>query len=353
MLAGMRPIPLRPDAGALVERNVNALARVAIAKALARLDPRCDARNHLRTRWPEDSTGPLILRAASEPATLASNPALGRTLIADLIATIGPTGAGARLLQAGLQLVFGSASAIYVPGLEATADKVAFVREGAPVPVHGLAVTGALLEPRKLAVIVALSAEMIESSNAESLVTDALTRATSLAIDAALFDALPADDVRPVGLRYGIAASTASASTDPDAAMIEDLSALAATVSVIGGPIMFVTAPGRAAAVSLRTQRELPFPVLGSPAVAADDVIAIATQGIASATDAVPEISSSRMATVHMDTVPLPIADNADTLAAPTRSLWQTNAVGIKFRFNASWALRDPRGLAWLTATGW
>ena len=225
----MRPIPLRPDAGALVERNVNALARVAIANALARLDPRCDARHHLRIRWPDDSTGPLILRAASEPATLASNPALGRTLIADLIATIGPTGAGARLLQAGLQLVFGSASAIYVPGLEATADKVAFVREGAPVPVHGLAVTGALLEPRKLAVIVALSAEMIESSNAESLVTDALTRATSLAIDAALFDALPADDVRPVGLRYGIAASTASASTDPDAAMIEDLSALAAT----------------------------------------------------------------------------------------------------------------------------
>jgi hypothetical protein len=137
----MRPIPLRPDAGALVERNVNALARVAIAKALARLDPRCDARNHLRIRWPEDSTGPLILRAASEPATLASNPALGRTLIADLIATIGPTGAGARLLQAGLQLVFGSASAIYVPGLEANADKVAFVREGAPIPVHGLTAT--------------------------------------------------------------------------------------------------------------------------------------------------------------------------------------------------------------------
>jgi hypothetical protein len=55
--------------------------------------------------------------------------------------------------------------------------------------------------------------------------------------------------------------------------MIEDLSALAATVSVIGGPIMFVTAPGRAAAISLRAQRELPFPVLGSPAVAPNDVL--------------------------------------------------------------------------------
>ena len=105
---------------------------------------------------------------------------------------------------------------------------------------------------------------------------------------------------------------------------------------------MLVTALGRAAAISLRVQRELPFPVLGSPAVAADDVIAIATQGIASATDPVPEISSSRSATVHMNTV-----------AAPTRSLWQTATIGIKLRFNASWALRDPRALAWLSTTAW
>jgi len=49
-------------------------------------------RNHLRTRWPDDSTAPLILRAASQPATLAANPALGQTVIADLIATIGRIG---------------------------------------------------------------------------------------------------------------------------------------------------------------------------------------------------------------------------------------------------------------------
>ena len=117
------------------------------------------------------------------------------------------------------------------------------MREGAPIPVHGLTAAGALLEPRKLAVIVALSAEMIAGSNAEALVTDALTRATSLAIDAALFDAIAGDDVRPAGLRYDITASTASASTDPGEAMIEDMSALAAAVSVIGGPIMSLLRP--------------------------------------------------------------------------------------------------------------
>jgi hypothetical protein len=122
------------------------------------------------------------------------------------------------------------------------------------VPVHGLTATGALLEPRKLAVIVALTAEMIAGSNAEALVTDALTRSVGLAIDAALFDDVAGDDVRPAGLRYGIAASAASASTDPDQAMTDDLSALAGAVSAIGGPIIFVASPERAVAISLRAR---------------------------------------------------------------------------------------------------
>jgi hypothetical protein len=39
-----RPIPLRPDPRALLTRNVSALARACIAKAMVRLDPRSDAR---------------------------------------------------------------------------------------------------------------------------------------------------------------------------------------------------------------------------------------------------------------------------------------------------------------------
>ncbi|MFZ1896313.1 MAG: hypothetical protein WAU59_19920 [Rhodoplanes sp.] len=54
-----------------------------------------------------------------------------------------------------------------------------------------------------------------------------------------------------------------------------------------------------------------------------------------------------------MDTAPLPIADGAGTPAAPTHSLWQSNAIGIKLTFGASWALRDPRALAWMTVSEW
>jgi len=197
---------------------------------------------------------------------------------------------------------------------------------------------------------------MIESSNAEAFVTSALSQSVGLSLDNVLFDANPATSVRPAGLRYNIAALTASAATDPHAAMIQDLTKLAAAVAVIGGNIVFVAAPARVPAIQLWSYGPFGYDVLGSPALAANDLIAVASNGLASAVDAVPEIEASRLATLHMeDATPLPIGSTGTppTVAAPARSLWQTDTVGIKIRFNADWALRDSRALSWTTVTGW
>ena len=43
-----------------------------------------------------------------------------------------------------------------------------------------------------------------------------------LALDAALFDAVAGDDVRPAGLRHGIAALSASTNANLDEAMVEE-----------------------------------------------------------------------------------------------------------------------------------
>lgn len=98
--------------GALVARNVTAVARVAVAKAVARTERRSDDMAILKERFPDDPIAPLVLRAASQPSMLATDTALGRSVVADLIATIGPVGAGARLLKSGLQLVFENDSTI-------------------------------------------------------------------------------------------------------------------------------------------------------------------------------------------------------------------------------------------------
>jgi hypothetical protein len=70
---------------------------------------------------------------------------------------------------------------------------------------------------------------------------------------------------------------------------------------------------------------------------------------LASATDAVPEISSSRMATVHMVTASLPITDDAGADKIPVADQRCRNQASLQ----ASWALRDPRALAWITALEW
>ena len=162
MTEQLRPIPLRADYGAVARRNVGALARVAVIRAQAKLNSRRDERGLLRERWPDDPIAPLILRAATSPTSLSNAPALATLIIADILATIGPVGAGARLLQAGLQLTFDGHSDIIVPGLQASATNAGFVAEGAPIGVTDLVSTASTLVPRKIASIATFTRETIE-----------------------------------------------------------------------------------------------------------------------------------------------------------------------------------------------
>ena len=81
MTEQLRPISLRADYGAVARRNVNALVRVCIVKAIARLDRRQDERAILKQRWPDDPTAMLILRASTSPTSLSSAPALAASIV--------------------------------------------------------------------------------------------------------------------------------------------------------------------------------------------------------------------------------------------------------------------------------
>jgi hypothetical protein len=208
------------------------------------------------------------------------------------------------------------------------------------------------LEPHKLASIAVLTEEMISSSNAESMVRDALTRSVGLSLDHVLFDTNPVDTVRPAGLRNGVAASPASTSGDPFNAMIADLTSLAAQVAPVGGPIYFIAAPGRVTNLKMRAHHELTdFTVLPSGEIADDQIICIAVDGLVSAADSIPQIRVTREAALHMNDVPLPISDSG-TVAAPVESLWQSVNVGLNLRFNIDWGLRAP-AVAWMQGIGW
>src|SRR5262249_19088055 len=155
-----------------------------------------------------DAAAAYLVRAASSPATLASTTALTRTIIADFLAALGPQSAGAQLLERGLQLSFDGNAAISLPSFVADQNSVAFVQEGAPIPVRQFAIPTPVpqLVPRKMALITSLTNEMLASSNAEAFVRDVLLRNAALGLDKFLFDSTAGDAVRPAGLRYNIAA---------------------------------------------------------------------------------------------------------------------------------------------------
>jgi len=293
-----------------------------------------------------------VVRATSAPAmTSVAGWAkeLARLRVEGLDA-LAPMSAAAQLLQAGTVLSMGGEGAISVGGFTAAAANAGFVQEGNPIPVKQLVSAAATLLPYKVAAIAALTQEMIDSSNAETLIGEALMRSAGAALDAVLFDANAATAARPAGLRYNIAAQTASNSTDTFEAVFEDLATLVNAVAPVGGPgpYILIAAPGRIIGAQARfsSYSEEIVKFLGTPAVG-NDMICVAAQALVSALSPNPTIESGNAATLVMDdTAPV----TPDT-TQPTKSMFQTASVAVKMRWPVSWALRNPAGLSWLTPT--
>ena len=268
--------------------------------------------------------------AAVTPTSLGNFSPL-RTVVADFIEALAPASAGAALLGQGLQVTLDGVASVSCPAFLAAAGNVGWVTEAAPIPVRQLNVL-AMLTPDKLAVLCALSHEMLSGSNAEAFVRDALTQSAAQALDTAVLDANASTTARPAGLRYGISASTASALTDRTEAMLADIATVAGNALIV-----LVANPVRAMTLRLRAPRDLPVTVLASSAVAAGDLIAVAPPALVSALGNV-RIEASRDSTEHMfdpaEAISVPGSPNV--ISAPIRSMWQTDTVSLRLIMTAT-----------------
>lgn len=330
----------------------NSFVRLITARSIAQMKKGVSAEDVVEKLWPNDRlVAQLVTRASTAPAltTVTGWAAeLAHTVVADALEALGPASAAAALLKQGLVLTFDGYAGISVPNFVAAAGNASFVAESNPIPVRQLSSTPALLTPTKLATISVLTIEMMESSNAEQLIGDVLIRSAGLALDAVLFGTAAASSAQPAGLRNGIAATTASASTSE--AFIEDIGALSSAVSAVAGNgrIVLVASPGRVVTMGIRYINDAGnVQVLGSSAVG-NDVLAIAPAGLVAALSPEPEIETANAATLHMDTAPAALLT-----AAPVRSLYQTSSIAIKMRWPVTWALRTPAALAWVTPPVW
>ena len=329
----------------------NLFTRFVTAAAIAasrKVSPLTVAAEH----WPSDrDLNDLIVRASSAMAmTNVTGWAaeLTHRVVMEGLKALGPVSAAAQIFSRGLTLTTTGAELLSAPGIAAGPGFASFVQEGHAIPVRQLATTPAVINPHKVATIAVLTQEMVNSSNAEALITDALVQSVGSALDTVLFDTSAEDAIRPAGLRYNVAALTASTTSDAFEAVFEDIASLIDAIAPVAGtgPYVIVGSPGRAVGMNFRlTQVAENVVMLGSSAVGGN-LIAIAPMALACAMSPTPQIESATSGTLVMDTVP---GDPNSTIA--TKSMFQTDSQAIKVRWPISWALRDPRGIAWLTPT--
>jgi hypothetical protein len=157
---------------------------------------------------------------------------------------------------------------------------------------------------------------------------------------------------QPAGLLNGIAGLTPTVAGGAKSdVMADDLGKLINAISPVAGAGFFiVAAPEQAAALQFRLAQQVPN-VRASEALAAGTVIAIAPRAFVSIFET-PRVEASFEALVHEDTAATAIATGA-AIAAPTRSLFQTNAVGLRLACPVSWALRSTSAVAWMSGVNW
>lgn len=175
-------------------------------------------------------------------------------------------------------------------------------------------------------------------------------------LDASLFSATAAvTGVRPAGILNAVAALTPSAATPLIDAMTADIQSIAKALAPVAGasPPVLVAAPAQAAALALRTPRDL-WPVLECAALPDKTVIGLVPAALATVIEP-PRIDRGESAAVHMDTVPSDIstAGSPAVVAYPVGSMFQIDAVSLRLILPATWARRSPSAVAWIQNTVW
>jgi HK97 family phage major capsid protein/HK97 family phage prohead protease len=375
--------PRRPFAAPRKEiKPLDHLVRSMVVTALSKAQQR-DPYSVLKERYGEDiqtkAAFDVVSKAVSAPALTTTTgwaAELVQTAFLDLIETLIPVSVYPGLANRGPKFNFGRNGIISIPA-RSTATTVAgsFVGQGAPIPVRQGAFTATTLTVKKLGVITTFSREMAEHSTPqiEAVLRQAIVEDTSVAIDTILLDATAASAIRPAGLRNGVTGATATTGGGL-AALVGDVKALAGSlITSSNGHLrdpVWIMNPVQVLSIQFQTnatgqfifQDEIAqgrfrgYPLYQSTTVPTGTVLLLDAADFFSATGDVPAFTASDTATLHMDdTTPLALSATGapNTVAAPIRSLYQTDSLAIRMTLDMNWAMRRTGVVAFVSGVTW
>lgn len=358
------------------------IIRSAVVQVLSHIEKR-PLQDVLLARYGSDDTIKAMLdittKSASAPATTTTTgwaAELVQTATLDFFDTLIANSVYPGLRDIGGRFTFGRNGVVSLPSRAATPSIAgSFVAQGAAIPVRQAGFSATTLTPKKMAVITTFTREIAEHStpDIEAVLRQAIQEDTSGAIDTVLLDATASSTTRPAGLKNGVTGLTATTGGG-FAALVADLKALVgALITSSGGNVrrpVWIMNPVSALSIALTqnaggdfpfatdidNNRLLGYPVILSATVTSGNVFIVDAADFFSATGDEPRFDVSDQATLHMeDTSPTAIGTTGtpNVVAAPVRSLWQTDTLGLRMIMDLNWAMRRTGMVAFTTAVTW
>lgn len=341
-------LPVRVDADVVTANERRAILRAITALAVAAARS-ADPVAMLKAAWPDDRIAAMMLRAVSSPTTTADYPVAN---VVGLFRSIAPKSAALELFGYGRSIDLTGLNTVSVPhiGLLPAAP---FVAEGAPGPVLQAPTSAFVIGPtRKVLLMAGVTRELDQGTpqGAVNIVATILGDAAAKSLDAAAFGSAAASAIAPAGLLHGATPLTASAAAPPINAMFEDVGNLAEAIGdndIDVNELVFVGGPKQATAMKMFLGDKFDHPILSSVALKGS-LAAFAAPAVASAYADVPQVETSREATLQFNDAPA-----ADPLTAgPTLSAFQQELINIKVRARAAWGVH-PGGAQIVANVSW
>jgi HK97 family phage major capsid protein/HK97 family phage prohead protease len=322
----------------------------------------------------------LVLRAPSAPAltTVTGWAAeLVHQIYTDFMDLLLPSSILPRLAGYGMALSFGAAGRIIIPTRSRTPSLAgSFVGEGMAIPVRQGLFSSQTLTPKKVAVISTWTREMQDHSipAIEGLLREAVQMDTSIAIDTVLIDTNAATTIRPAGLLNGLTPLTPTAGGGLTA-LTGDLKQMgealvAGTYGNVRKPVWLIN-PGMLFAASLTSAPNtgiFPFrdeisrgtlngiPFIDSVTVGMGTLTLIDAADFVVVGGEAPRLELSDQATLHMeDSNPTDLVSTGSpgVVAAPQRSLFQTDSIALRLVMPLNWLQRRAGTIVTLNGATW
>ncbi len=354
-------------------KSADLIVRAGVCQLLAHLT-NASIEKVLEDRYPGHEATSIVTKTAVAVATTTTSgwaSQLVQTAMGEFLALLPPNTIYPALRDMGISLTFGpNSGSIKIPfSSSTTALAGGFVLEGDPIPVGRMTLDSITLTPTKFGIIVPMTKEAMRYTNPalEAIVREELLARTAIKLDTLLVDSTASSATRPAGLLNGVSALTPYGGGDYQA-FLEDIKTLLAPFDTAnaGRKIALLMNPRQVRNVRMMAgpnssgfgwanQFLADFRIIASTVVEAGTVIAVDAADFATSTGDTPLFEASDQATIHMDDSPSPISATGtpNTVAAPVRSMFQTNSVALKMTMDVFWAMRRSGMVQYMTGVTW